>query len=87
MLTLFPYWGERSDRGEPGGIPSELSQVLAKVFRSICDEGGTAATIANELGITTEELHAHVFGLSDTLRAVVVAGSPRDSESSLRSRE
>ncbi|WP_279580064.1 hypothetical protein [Fodinicola feengrottensis] len=55
-------------RSEPEGIPRESSQLLAKVFRSVRDEGESPATIAAAIGITPDELQAHVFGL--TLTAV-----------------
>jgi Zn-dependent peptidase ImmA (M78 family)/DNA-binding XRE family transcriptional regulator len=75
-LDLLTEWGYRTAcvqlsrlgyrRAEPGGIPRETSQLLAKVFRSVREEGKTPSSIATELGISTEELHSHVFGLALT---------------------
>jgi Zn-dependent peptidase ImmA (M78 family) len=77
-LDLLTDWGYRAAcvqlsrlgyrSNEPGGIPRESSQLLTKVFRSIRDEGETPAAIADAIGISIDELHAHVFGL--TLTAV-----------------
>jgi hypothetical protein len=47
-------------------MPRESSQLLSKVFRSIRDEGDTPATIAAAIGITSDELQQHVFGLTLT---------------------
>ena len=73
-LDLLTEWGYRTAcvqlsrlgyrRSEPDGIPRESSQVLAKVFRSLREGGETPATIADAIGISTEELQAHVFGLT-----------------------
>lgn len=73
-LDLLTEWGYRTScvqlsrlgyrRSEPNGIPRESSQVLAKVFRSLRGGGETPATIADAIGISTEELQAHVFGLT-----------------------
>jgi Zn-dependent peptidase ImmA (M78 family) len=51
---------------EPGGIPRESSQLLAKVFQALRDEGDGPATIAAAVGISVDELHDHVFGLTIT---------------------
>jgi Zn-dependent peptidase ImmA (M78 family) len=77
-LDLLTDWGYRTAcvqlsrmgyrRAEPQGIQRESSQLLAKVFRSVRAEGITPAMIAKDLGISTAELQAHVFGL--TLTAV-----------------
>ncbi|MBI1758721.1 MAG: ImmA/IrrE family metallo-endopeptidase [Actinobacteria bacterium] len=77
-LELLTEWGYRTScvqlsrlgyrSGEPNGIPRESSQLLAKVFRSVRDDGETPAKIAADIGINVNELHAHVFGL--TLTAV-----------------
>jgi hypothetical protein len=82
-LDLLTEWGYRTAcvqlsrlgyrRSEPGGIPRESSQLLDKVFRSIRAEGETPADMATAIGITSEELQAHVFGL--TLTAVTGAQS------------
>jgi hypothetical protein len=42
--------------------------LLGKVFRSLRAEGIRPGTIAADIGISTDELRAHVFGL--TLTAV-----------------
>ena len=75
-LGLLTDWGYRTicvqlsrlgyRRSEPDGIPRESSQLLSKVFRSIRDEGDTPATIAAAIGITSDELQQHVFGLTLT---------------------
>ena len=80
-LDLLTEWGYRTAcvqlsrlgyrSSEPGGIPRESSQLLDKVFRSIRAEGETPADMATAIGITSEELQAHVFGL--TLTAVTGA--------------
>jgi len=77
-LELLTEWGYRTAcvhlsrlgyrSSEPHGIARESSQLLAKVFRSVRDEGETPAKIAADIGISVDELHAHVFGL--TLTAV-----------------
>jgi Zn-dependent peptidase ImmA (M78 family) len=48
---------------EPGGIPRETSQVLAKVFTALRAEGITAPAVARDLHLTPDELSRHVFGL------------------------
>jgi Zn-dependent peptidase ImmA (M78 family)/DNA-binding XRE family transcriptional regulator len=83
-LDLLTEWGYRTAcvqlsrlgyrRSEPAGIQRESSQLLAKVFRSVRDERETPATIAAAIGITADELQAHVFGL--TLTAVKGAPHP-----------
>jgi Zn-dependent peptidase ImmA (M78 family)/DNA-binding XRE family transcriptional regulator len=75
-LDLLTEWGYRSAcvqlsrlgyrRSEPKGIQRESSQLLAKVFRSLRDDGETPATIALSIGITNGELQDHVFGLTLT---------------------
>ena len=64
-------WGYR--RAEPQGIDRESSQLLAKVFRSVREHGETLASVAAAIGITADELRAHIFGL--TLTAVPDAQS------------
>jgi Zn-dependent peptidase ImmA (M78 family) len=59
-------WGYR--RAEPQGIDRESSQLLAKVFRSVREQGETPVSVAAAIGITADELRAHIFGL--TLTAV-----------------
>jgi Zn-dependent peptidase ImmA (M78 family)/DNA-binding XRE family transcriptional regulator len=82
-LDLLTEWGYRTAcvhlsrlgyrRAEPEGIQRESSQLLAKVFRAVRSDGETAATIAADIGISAEELQAHVFGLTLT----TVAGGAR----------
>jgi Zn-dependent peptidase ImmA (M78 family)/DNA-binding XRE family transcriptional regulator len=72
-LDLLTEWGYRSAcvqlsrmgyrRGEPNGIQRESSQLLAKVFKGLRDDGIKAADVAAQLGITPTELTSHVFGL------------------------
>lgn len=81
-LELLTEWGYRSAcvqlsrlgyrRSEPKGISRESSQLLAKVFRSLRDDGETPTTIALSIGITSDELQDHVFGL--TLTSVIGGG-------------
>jgi Zn-dependent peptidase ImmA (M78 family)/DNA-binding XRE family transcriptional regulator len=75
-LDLLTEWGYRTAcvqlsrlgyrRSEPKGIQRESSQLLSKVFRSARDDGDTPATIAADIGITSDELKDHVFGLTLT---------------------
>jgi Zn-dependent peptidase ImmA (M78 family)/DNA-binding XRE family transcriptional regulator len=75
-LGLLTEWGYRSicvqlsrrgyRSGEPNGIPRESSQLHAKVFKGLRDDGIKAADIAKELGIATDELRSHLFGLTLT---------------------
>ncbi|MCA9458127.1 MAG: XRE family transcriptional regulator [Nitrospira sp.] len=77
---------EISSRGyrkrEPEEAQRESSQVLAKVFRALRDEGVTKKDIANELRVPIEEIDHLVFGL--TLTALTGAGSPGGSVNSKR---
>jgi Zn-dependent peptidase ImmA (M78 family)/DNA-binding XRE family transcriptional regulator len=75
-LGLLTDWGYRTAcvqlgqlgyrRAEPEGIPRESSQLLGKVFRQLRAEGIRPAAIADDIGITADELRAHVFGLTLT---------------------
>lgn len=75
-LGLLTEWGYRSAcvqlsrmgyrRGEPKGIQRESSQLLEKVFRGLREDGIKPADVAADLGITTDELRTHVFGLTLT---------------------
>lgn len=75
-LDLLTEWGYRTAcvqlsrmgyrSAEPNGIPRESSQLLAKVLRSVRDDGETLATIATSIGITSDELQGLVFGLTLT---------------------
>jgi Zn-dependent peptidase ImmA (M78 family)/DNA-binding XRE family transcriptional regulator len=77
-LELLTEWGYRSAcvqlsrlgyrSSEPGGIARESSQLLAKVLRSVRDDGETPTSIAVSIGISSDELQDHLFGL--TLTAV-----------------
>jgi len=64
VCVQLSQWGYR--RTEPQGIDRESSQLLAKVLRSVRDNGETFATMAAAIGISTAELHSHVFGLTLT---------------------
>jgi Zn-dependent peptidase ImmA (M78 family)/DNA-binding XRE family transcriptional regulator len=64
VCVQLSQWGYR--RTEPRGIDRESSQLLAKVLRSVRDQGETFATMAGAIGISTAELHSHVFGLTLT---------------------
>jgi Zn-dependent peptidase ImmA (M78 family)/DNA-binding XRE family transcriptional regulator len=85
-LGLLTEWGHRSAcvqlsrmgyrSAEPHGIARESSQLLAKVFRALRDDGQTAATIAEGIGISRGELHDHVFGLTLTAVGGGRAGPP-----------
>lgn len=75
-LGLLSEWGYRSccvqlsrmgyRRGEPAGIQRESSQLLAKVFKALREDGVRTANIAEDIGISTNELRSHVFGLTMT---------------------
>ncbi len=75
-LGLLTEWGYRSvcvqlsrmgyRSGEPQGITREASQLLAKVFKSLREDGIRASDIAADIGISTNELRTHVFGLTLT---------------------
>lgn len=58
-------------RAEPEGARRETSQVLAKVFAALRDEGRSKADIAQDLNLMPQELEELVFGL--TLTAVSAA--------------
>jgi Zn-dependent peptidase ImmA (M78 family)/DNA-binding XRE family transcriptional regulator len=48
---------------EPHGCQAEVSEVLAKVMRSLREDGVTLATVARDLRIYPDELNKLVFGL------------------------
>jgi Zn-dependent peptidase ImmA (M78 family)/DNA-binding XRE family transcriptional regulator len=83
-LDLLTEWGYRHNcvqlsrlgyrSSEPGGIPRESSQLLAKVLAQARQQGETPAVIAEALGIAVDELQAHMFGL--TLMPVSSRGRP-----------
>jgi hypothetical protein len=59
--------GERGYRKtEPEGIPRETSQVFAKVFSALRDDGVTKAEVARQLFIHPLDIDALVFGLAIT---------------------
>lgn len=73
-LDLMTEWGYRDAcvrlsqmgyrSGEPrGAIVPETSQVLAKVFKALRDQGVGPADVAEHLHLTHDELNRHVFGL------------------------
>jgi Zn-dependent peptidase ImmA (M78 family)/DNA-binding XRE family transcriptional regulator len=73
-LDLLTEWGYRHNcvqlsrlgyrSSEPGGIPRESSQLLAKVLAQARQQGETPSVIAEALGIAVEELQEHMFGLT-----------------------
>lgn len=89
-LHLLTEWGYRTTcvqlsrlgyrSSEPRGIPRETSQLLAKVLRALRDEGGSPATIAADLGVSPDELHSHLFGL--TMAAVTGTNQPSRADRS-----
>lgn len=74
LLTDWQYrstCAELSARGyrtdEPEGLKKrETSQVLDKVFRGLRSKGVRPGDVAEEVGVTTEEMKAMVFGLTMT---------------------
>jgi Zn-dependent peptidase ImmA (M78 family) len=77
-LDLLTEWGYRSvcvqlsrvgyRQSEPNGMVRESSQLLAKVFKGLREDGIRPADLAADIGISPSEVRAHVFGL--TLTAV-----------------
>lgn len=62
--TLFMEMGRRGYRTrEPNGAQGESSQVLAKVFNALRQEGVTMNQVASELHVLPDELSKSVFGL------------------------
>lgn len=95
VLGLLSEWRYRSlfieisqkgyRRTEPNGISRETSQVLAKVFKSLRDQGVSKAEVARELRIRVEELNKIVFGLVLTpLEGKVQPGSRSRKQADLR---
>lgn len=64
-------------RKEPNGILRESSQLLAKVFQVLREEGSSKASVAEQLNISTSELDALIFGLAMT---PVQGGRSQDAE-------
>lgn len=75
-LGLLTEWGYRSAcvqlsrlgyrRSEPHGIARESSQLLSKVLSEVRADGESLSTIAAAIGISSDEIQAHVFGLALT---------------------
>ncbi len=74
-LDLLTEWGYRDTcvrltqmgyrRGElSGAIVPETSQVLAKVFKALREQGIGPTEIADKINVLPEELRRHVFGLT-----------------------
>jgi Predicted Zn peptidase len=85
LLTEWEYrtlWIDISTRGfratEPSGIPRETSQVLAKVFSALRQEGVPRSTVAKDLCITMADLDALIFMLTVS---GIRGGSPRSQKS------
>lgn len=53
-------------RSEPGGVPHETSQVLAKVFSALRAQKVGVDQVASELGWHPGDVRAHLFGLALT---------------------
>ncbi len=65
--SLFIAMGQEGYRSsEPGGMPSEASQVLAKVFAALREEGISKVQIARDLSVFPDELNRLIFGLTLT---------------------
>jgi len=69
-------------RMEPGGSQPETSQILAKVFDALRNEGVTREQVADELSIEIDELDKVVFGLV----LLPLEGSPNTDRVSERPR-
>lgn len=77
--TLFKQLSKRGYRSsEPGGMKPESSQVLAKVFASLREEGLTKADVAREITISETDLNEVIFGL--VLTPVASTGQDGASE-------
>jgi Zn-dependent peptidase ImmA (M78 family) len=72
LFTEISRHGYR--RREPNPARGETSQVLAKVFASLRDEGVTMSHVARELNIYPDELSRAVFGL--VLTPIIGGGHP-----------
>ncbi len=75
LFTEISRHGYR--RREPNAARGETSQVLAKVFGSLRDEGVTMSQVAKKLKIYPDDLNRAVFGL--VLTPIIGGGRP-DSE-------
>lgn len=77
--TLFMELATRGYRKkEPEEAPREVSQVFAKVFGALRDEGVARQDIAVELNVFVEELDQLVFGLALTSLAGAGIGAAQD---------
>lgn len=75
-LGLMTEWAYRSAcvdlsrmgyrRGEPGGIDRESSQLLTKVLQELHASGGGVGAVAADLGLSPDEIRAHLFTLAPT---------------------
>lgn len=73
-LGLLTEWQARSTyiqlgrlgyrAGEPRGMERESSQILAKVFRALREEGISRSDVARELRVPVDELNRAAFGLT-----------------------
>ena len=62
--VLFMEIGRKGYRThEPNGAQGETSQVLAKVFKALREDGMTMGQVARKLNILPDELSKAVFGL------------------------
>jgi len=72
-LQLLSEWGYRNTcialskqgfrSGEPGGIKSETSQVLAKVMWALRESGNNSSSLVQAVGLDELELNRHMFDL------------------------
>ena len=91
-IDLLSEWSYRSlcieinQRGyrtrEPNGAPRETSEVFAKVFRAMKEEGVEKVDVARDLHVEPADLDVLVFGLALTAlpggkRAVRSPATPR----------
>jgi Zn-dependent peptidase ImmA (M78 family)/DNA-binding XRE family transcriptional regulator len=81
--TLCIEIAKRSFRKkEPNEAPRETSQVLAKVFAALREEGVTKADIAEALAVHVDEIDQLVFGLA--LTALSSSGGVRSTSAGRR---
>lgn len=65
LFVQLSRLGYRS--AEPDGIPRETSLLLTKAFEALRAEGMTTAALARQLGLSSDDLNAYLFGLTPTL--------------------
>lgn len=83
--SLFIELASRGYRTkEPNEAPREISQVLAKVFAALRDEGVTRQDIAEELDVFVEEIDYLVFGLALTSLSGMGRATTRSERPNLR---